>query len=1636
MRLLVVPGDSWPGPGREVSVQPAPSLASLLERVAAQLGIRGEITGLLAWDEDFEEWIAVESLSDEALTGETVPRLQVEVVRSVEPKNYPAKQNAKAPDKQEEAVSVSCREWSETDVAAWVRTLDIFDDATRTQVAGILTEQEVDGETLALYGQSLVEFELLVQRLSLKVGKAAKLWRAVQALLQTANPVQVLPPAAAKEGVPPVARAATAAPKPPPTFRSTQSLVVELEALGIGTLSRRAEAAGADEDCLLAAQDGNSPKAALIALIVELTPADPLETLKLELSVLGIGTLSKRARESGVDDTHLLEAQDSEDPKPAIIALILENSAPAPDPVAMLRLELEGMGIGTLSKRAKAEGVDEQRVMEAQDSDEPKPALLELILDAVKKDGLRPARAHFRSVDASPIAPASSVDFEAAAAAEIDGPHVMLSYQWDEQEAVVAIRQRLTQKQIKTWMDIDGGMKADLYDSMAEGVQNAVCVLAFMTQQYEDSPNCKSELKFARDRGVPIVPIMFQGGGWRAGGWLGLITAGALWIPFVEPAQFENNVSMLVQQIGTVSGLAVQSSASDAAAQLAPMPAADSVVLAMLADDSVDNHQSLAVVPAEVPHLSANVRKAAEMDQLKALLLDSGDDAKRGFEVSSQKKSKTGLHGMGGIGKTVMAAWIARDLEIRAHFDLIIWVTCSQDPNVDRLLQLMYLQATGKDLAPGKAPEEVRQMVSDAVADKNILLIIDDVWNSQDETALNIVDCDSAGASRVLVTTRIRGLLHGGAAEQVEIGLPSMAAALGLLCQSAGLGDTVASTALPTEASEVVEICGRLPLALDIAGRLITDMGLELDWKGVPQMLRQEMAAASGGETSLECRIISTSMNAIAERDRQGCREIFAVLATVAEDTHVPPDAFYLMFSEITAAEGPVPHLQLRKWMQLLINRSLILNNWERPQLHDIVREWAISQHTPEELAALQCRVVGAFVRARPPSQLLGMEQLKAWQAQNECALYVRHEIGHHIRQALSTDVTQQIADCKIPACVDEWMAHIALIAGNPGEAPKDCDLLYRLCKVLGRPALESICRRAEADLTKLRNVLLFRSSHNAIARLWFDEIGGAAFADPEFRKMCIGRYMPTNGAWLFLDQAGFTSNGNCTAEQFALAMRIDLLNQGSAFVQFLQGIDPALIDHFILDARGDKETFARVEAKIAVMMKTQGSADDRERYLWTATINPQLQHCMDDDQGDTAALEAELLTADNLALSTWQQRISAFAATSAESDTNSLMAYIDLSRVCPLGTYIWSAMHSASALMRLPTWDWSLFAGSDGDDMGLVMRAFEAGAADMDALEGRMANIGDALSNIVEGTVLGPLCILRGALTKADRCFELLAKTVAAIAKLPDNDFLWVLIGFLYWAACPGYSLILPFRRRVDKLLEELPFTASDIPASLAKMMHGSEGMFRTPEQPRPSKTPKVSSQMLSWQMQAMCLLRGLDKIKAVEAEAAIAALPSADEMMDEHLADKRPTYVRMGWANAFLLVAEIHARQGQHELALGFLEKVLRKDLDAFQTESRPAVIARAHTMRGASMAALGRLDDAATSLEAAASLSDERGMYTLQLLALKELHDCVLVSTPRAAGFFDRRVAPVLKRVVASKEMLREVFEGSALAVRLGA
>merc|ERR1719272_1159826 len=127
------------------------------------------------------------------------------------------------------------------------------------------------------------------------------------------------------------------------------------------------------------------------------------------------------------------------------------------------------------------------------------------------------------------------------------GKHAFLSYQWDVQEQVKEIKEKLKQRNVKCWMDIDGGMKSNIYDSMAEGLQGAACVVCFMTQAYQDSANCKLELQFAQQSGVPIIPVMMQAN-FAAKGWLGILTSGSIWTPMHDRASINDGINKLIAQ--------------------------------------------------------------------------------------------------------------------------------------------------------------------------------------------------------------------------------------------------------------------------------------------------------------------------------------------------------------------------------------------------------------------------------------------------------------------------------------------------------------------------------------------------------------------------------------------------------------------------------------------------------------------------------------------------------------------------------------------------------------------------------------------------------------------------------------------------------------------------------------------------------------------------------------------------------------------------------------------------------------------------------------------------------------------------------------------------------------------------------
>ncbi|KAJ4944578.1 hypothetical protein JOQ06_013121 [Pogonophryne albipinna] len=126
--------------------------------------------------------------------------------------------------------------------------------------------------------------------------------------------------------------------------------------------------------------------------------------------------------------------------------------------------------------------------------------------------------------------------------------HIMLSYQWDDQALVKKIYDRLKDDGLPVWLDIEGGVKGNINDSMAAGVEEAVVICPFMSPAYQASRSCKKELNYADSREVSIVPVMLTNN-WEASEWLGLITAGLLWVDFRNAEKGEEHFEMCLSSL-------------------------------------------------------------------------------------------------------------------------------------------------------------------------------------------------------------------------------------------------------------------------------------------------------------------------------------------------------------------------------------------------------------------------------------------------------------------------------------------------------------------------------------------------------------------------------------------------------------------------------------------------------------------------------------------------------------------------------------------------------------------------------------------------------------------------------------------------------------------------------------------------------------------------------------------------------------------------------------------------------------------------------------------------------------------------------------------------------------------------------
>lgn len=356
------------------------------------------------------------------------------------------------------------------------------------------------------------------------------------------------------------------------------------------------------------------------------------------------------------------------------------------------------------------------------------------------------------------------------------------------------------------------------------------------------------------------------------------------------------------------------------------------------------------------------------------------------------KSLSIGLHGMGGIGKSVLAAVVVQEPEIRRAFpNGLIWLTLGQEPN---------LTARQEDLARVLGEKEAfkdhwqgRSRLRELLKDKNCLLILDDVWEFRH--VVDAFDCLDSN-SRVLLTTRDQGIVTSLKATPYTVDLLSETQSLQLLADWAGQN----TDGLPPEASEIVKECGCLPLALAMVGAIVQHnpeswgKALRRLQKADLEKIQQQFPNYPYSDL---LKAIQVSIDALPVT----WRERYFDFAVFPEDALIPPSVLRTLWISSEIDGDDVDDI-----LGGLVKRSMARrDNQGRLFLHDLQRDYVRRQIQNHQ--ELHNQLVNAYRMVCQPKE----NSISPWAGGPNDGYFTNHITHHLVTSQRWQEVYQLLCD-------------------------------------------------------------------------------------------------------------------------------------------------------------------------------------------------------------------------------------------------------------------------------------------------------------------------------------------------------------------------------------------------------------------------------------------------------------------------------------------------------------------------------------------------------------------------------------------------------------------------------------------------
>ncbi|XP_077250949.1 disease resistance protein RGA2-like [Tasmannia lanceolata] len=205
-------------------------------------------------------------------------------------------------------------------------------------------------------------------------------------------------------------------------------------------------------------------------------------------------------------------------------------------------------------------------------------------------------------------------------------------------------------------------------------------------------------------------------------------------------------------------------------------------------------------------------------------------------DSNENKVPVVAIVGMGGLGKTTLAQMAYHDKHIESHFNLRMWISVSQDFDVTNLVKEIIETAGG--ISKHTLLENMQQYLGKLIGEKRFLLVLDDVWNEDDNEWEKLKKILTRGAegSKILVTTRSEkvALIMGAHPEALHLkGLSEDDCWSVFERQAFESGRSKEHPNLVAIGKDIVKKCGGVPLAAKALGSLMRFKREESVWLSI-----------------------------------------------------------------------------------------------------------------------------------------------------------------------------------------------------------------------------------------------------------------------------------------------------------------------------------------------------------------------------------------------------------------------------------------------------------------------------------------------------------------------------------------------------------------------------------------------------------------------------------------------------------------------------------------------------------------------------------------------------------------------------------------------------------------------------------